>query len=415
MNRFTLAQMMKLPKLSEFIMPSNREFYPEKLITDLGLYEAVLIDTADLQVITEFIGGEPPHLEVSKDVAAFNKFINFSKQIMLPCPDCKQNQPFSLSPTRNPRRIGEEGKPRIVKIRDVHSSEGTGACGHNVFDNPHIPKYNVGEDFLQDYDQSMFQSIDFDFFQYRCSSACMDIITEEVGEIRRDFYCAYESAHRGFVDFVIYEAVDRFTKPEILENYEARKASDPNAEMTDDETKMSHYYGKLKTCLIMEKVGQFPSIADLQMFDIEKYRKVLSKESFRDFKMALGLYSAGVGCGSFVYLRRIFEGLITEAASIASKSVDWNEEEYKKKRTNEKIDYLELFNQKLIPDELSSVKTKIYGVLSRGIHGSSDQECKELFPIMKYIIEELLDHKIAKKDKEEKLKQMKSVLCNIKD
>ena len=82
----------------------------------------------------------------------------------------------------------------------------------------------------------------------------------------------------------------------------------------------------------------------------------------------------------------------------------WSAEEYRNRDFNKKVEYLETFGQKLIPDELSTVKTRIYGVLSRGVHASSDQECIELFPAMKYVIEELLDHKIAKKEREEKLK-----------
>ena len=40
MGRFSLAQMTKLPQLADLIMPSYRDFYPEKLITGVGLYEA---------------------------------------------------------------------------------------------------------------------------------------------------------------------------------------------------------------------------------------------------------------------------------------------------------------------------------------------------------------------------------------
>ena len=67
----------------------------------------------------------------------------------------------------------------------------------------------------------------------------------------------------------------------------------------------------------------------------------------------------------------------------------------------------------LIPDELKMVKTKIYGILSRGVHASSDQECIELFPAMKYVIEELLDHKIAEKEHEAKLKKLTSLLKKV--
>lgn len=96
MNRFTLTQMTNLPRLSAIIMPSYKEFYPERLITSVGLYEAVLIDAADIQVFNMEIAGEEPHLEVSRDIAALHRFMKTKKRIMLPCPDCKQSQPFDL-------------------------------------------------------------------------------------------------------------------------------------------------------------------------------------------------------------------------------------------------------------------------------------------------------------------------------
>ena len=282
----------------------------------------------------------------------------------------------------------------------------------NIFDPPKVPKYHIGQDFLRDFDQTQFEKVDFESYKQDCAMACVDGIEEFLGEIRRDFTCTLDILHCGFVDFIIYEAVDRCTPPEILRRYEERRAADSTVEMTKDEKKAAEAYERLKTCLIMEKVGQYPSMADLQMFDIEKYKTVLGRESFRDFRTAIGLYASGVGCGSFVYLRRIFEGIVVEAEAIASKMEGWDAEEYRNRDFNKKIEYLEGFDQKLIPDELSKVKTKIYGVLSRGVHASSDQECIELFPVMKYVIEELLDHKIAKKEREDKLKLLGSVLGN---
>lgn len=41
-------------------------------------------------------------------------------------------------------------------------------------------------------------------------------------------------------------------------------------------------------------------------------KNVLDKKSLFEFKRAIGLAAHGTGVGSFVYLRRIFEGLITE-------------------------------------------------------------------------------------------------------
>lgn len=66
----------------------------------------------------------------------------------------------------------------------------------------------------------------------------------------------------------------------------------------------------------------------MQLFDIEKYKYVLSNQSMRDFRMALGLYSSGVGCGSFLYLRRIFENIVEEAHKECLLKESWNEEKY---------------------------------------------------------------------------------------
>lgn len=81
------------------------------------------------------------------------------------------------------------------------------------------------------------------------------------------------------------------------------------------------------------------------------------------FLILLGLHASGVGCGSLLYLRRIYETLIKNAQDKCSKLPEWNEEEYNKRRFNEKIEYLESLGEKIIPDDLSDVKDKIYGWL----------------------------------------------------
>jgi hypothetical protein len=151
------------------------------------------------------------------------------------------------------------------------------------------------------------------------------------------------------------------------------------------------------------KVGQFPSIADLQSNDIEKYRKVLSKERFKDFKRGIGLVSHGVGIGSFVYLRRIFEDLIIEAHQEAVKNPDWikeNEEAYNTNgvRIIEKILLLKDF----LPEYLVQNRN-IYGILSKGIHSLSEDECLEYYPVIKIGIELILDEKLEKINKAEKI------------
>lgn len=188
MNRFSLSQMARLPRLADLIMPSHREFYPDKLITDVGLYEAVLIDAADIQIIDQMIGEEPPHFEVSRDVVALHAFMNLKDRIMLPCPDCRQNQPFDLKASINPRRV-TTGTPKPSKtstripVTDVYASVETGSTCHNIFDPPDVPKYRIGQDYLDVFDQSQFQEVDFADYMRRCALACVDGIAEQVDEI----------------------------------------------------------------------------------------------------------------------------------------------------------------------------------------------------------------------------------------
>lgn len=149
------------------------------------------------------------------------------------------------------------------------------------------------------------------------------------------------------------------------------------------------------------KIGQYPSIADLGLHKIEKYRPLLNKE-YKNFSKAIGLFSHGVGAGSYVYLRRIFENLIIEQKEIALKSdSSLCETVFAKKRMDEKILYIKDF----LPEIL--VKNRnIYAILSKGIHELSEAECLSLFPKLVLGIEIILDWKLAEKEKLEKEKQL---------
>jgi len=139
---------------------------------------------------------------------------------------------------------------------------------------------------------------------------------------------------------------------------------------------------------------------------------------YTDYTLALALYSDGVGAGSFVYLRRILEHFVeevhtncinqcNEAVSNGSGSA-FNEEEYKSLRFNEKINYLEQnFHKTIIPTELNDIRGNIYGVISKGVHESTEEECLQLFPSAKYIIDTFIEEKIQQKEKRERLLQVK--------
>lgn len=92
--------------------------------------------------------------------------------------------------------------------------------------------------------------------------------------------------------------------------------------------------GRIKA---LEKIGQIPSLADLTLPDLRKYRQVLGDDRFKELTRAIGLTTHGVGVGAFVYLRRIFESLIEGSHAEASKDPGWDEDTYSRSRMDEKI------------------------------------------------------------------------------
>ncbi len=402
MRHYTAKRILSLPSLSHMLYDDQNKFTPKRLITDLGLYEGVLIDASNILCTktetTDFTGTHINRITgvlVSEDIIGLHRFVLMKENIMLPCAECRREMTFTPSIAFNPQLTSS------ITITDDYDNE----INHTVI-NP-IDKgefsekdrfaykhdkeaslqlfYQSGSNIMKTYGDNEIFSEELDTSDGALS--CVEGISQFYSEIRVDFECTLDKRHHVTSYFIIHKAVD----------------------VCKDQNK-SDEYEKLKYCLVLEKVGQEPSMSDLQMFDIEKYKKVLSNNSFRDFSMALGLYSSGVGCASLLYLRRIYETLIKNAQDKCSSMPGWDEKEYNKRRFNEKMGYLEAFGAKIIPDELSDVKAKIYGWLSKGVHELPEQESMELFPHLKLAMEMILDEQIAQKEKEEKLKELKKTL-----
>ncbi len=147
------------------------------------------------------------------------------------------------------------------------------------------------------------------------------------------------------------------------------------------------------------KIGQLPSVADFQIPQAEKYRKILGENSYLELTKGIGLKAHGVGIGSFVYLRRIFERLIEEAFIKASENKEIEESTYLTLRMADKIQAL----KKYLPSFLVE-HSEIYNILSLGLHALDEQTCLSYFDSLKYGIELILDEKIIDYEREEKRK-----------
>jgi len=164
------------------------------------------------------------------------------------------------------------------------------------------------------------------------------------------------------------------------------------------------YY--LKEGILFLKIGQWPSVADFQTPQAEKYRKILGENQYKEFVRGIGLSAHGVGIGSFVYLRRVFENLIQEAYKKAKgDDKEFQDDEYKKARMDEKIKIVKNY----LPDFLVENRN-LYAILSKGIHDLEEDECLQYFETVKIGIEQILDEKIIQKEKADKALKAKEAI-----
>jgi hypothetical protein len=156
------------------------------------------------------------------------------------------------------------------------------------------------------------------------------------------------------------------------------------------------------------KIGQFPSVADFQIPEVEKYERLLGTERHRELVRAIGLAAHGVGIGSFVYLRRVFESLIEDAHQVALTTDGFNDVEYRSMRTEEKILALKSF----LPDFLVENRA-IYSILSTGIHALTERECLEHYEPMRVGIELILDQRLEQEKRRDKEVEAKKAIAKI--
>ncbi len=367
-----------MPKLWEYLY-SDDTFKPERMITSLGLYEGLLIDVGNMDFgeIERydknglFYQYSDDCVVVSKDVQALHKLLRWEPSLLLPCAECKNDRPFF----RN-----------YNTYRPINPM------------NPNPIFYSFLEDSLTACDQEQENFLNLDLtnsHRTQLADYCINGILRRCSTFSITLSCSNNSNHVISSFYTIHKAIDY--------------CNEPQSESEDYKI----HYSDLKNYLILEKVGQDPSMADLQLFDIKKYRNILSNDRFCDFRMAVGLYAAGVGCGSLFYLRRVFESVIKMLEDECRTLPEWDEKKYHDGKFNEKMAYIESLGKKIIPDELLNIKTQIYGGLSAGVHGMTDIEATKLFPYFKFAIEMILDERILQKDKERKVKELRKAISSI--
>lgn len=157
------------------------------------------------------------------------------------------------------------------------------------------------------------------------------------------------------------------------------------------------------------KIGQYPSMANLDFGRLNKYRKLLSSQDSEELGRAIGLHAHGVGVGSFVYLRRVFERIIKSKAGNLIKDGVISEDDFISLRMNEKIETLK--------DQLPTFMVEhpqLYSILSRGIHDLEEDECLEQFEIILQSTELIFEQILEEEERKRREKLLSKKISGIK-
>jgi hypothetical protein len=176
-----------------------------------------------------------------------------------------------------------------------------------------------------------------------------------------------------------------------------------------DSRNIVFYIYRQKDCLI--KIGQFPSYADLQKID-KAFQKELSQEDRNNYSKAIGLFSHGANIGAYSYLRRIFENIIWKCYTSNIQSVKMIEDDFRKLNMSDKINTLKDF----LPQPITKFKM-LYGIISKGIHELSEDECGKYFSPLKTVIDlaikENIKIKQEIKDKENLERELQKITSEL--
>lgn len=152
------------------------------------------------------------------------------------------------------------------------------------------------------------------------------------------------------------------------------------------------------------KIGQFPAFNDLNISELKRIRKFKSNV-YTELNKSTGLFSHGIGVGSYVYLRRVLEKHIVNPKFIEKIKSEDNPNDYNNYYFHEKVKYLGNDISEFLGEN-----TKLYGFISKGIHELEEDECIEFFPLVYktvvMILEEEIDIEERKKKKLEIQKQL---------
>lgn len=181
--------------------------------------------------------------------------------------------------------------------------------------------------------------------------------------------------------------------------------------MADCQHKMIIHFMKIDNETIM-KIGQIPSIYDLnENINNKKFLKILGKEYAEYYKSACSLYSFSTYIGALIYLRRIFEKILIDVFKENIENIQIDFDTFKKERMEDKIKILKPYLPSIMFNQgFNTIYTKI----SDGVHNLTEEECSNMFLVLKMGIEEILTKKMEMDEEKNRIKDLEKQLQNIR-
>lgn len=140
----------------------------------------------------------------------------------------------------------------------------------------------------------------------------------------------------------------------------------------------------------LTKHGQYPSLRDFQLGDIAELEEAMTSAQRREYVQAITTAANGFSVAACVYYRRVFESLLVSASEehMAEHSMaDWPE--FKIAKTDVRINLL----SDRLPAFLSE-HPEIYGLLSKGVHELTEEQCAAELPILRAAMELILKDRL---------------------
>ena len=139
------------------------------------------------------------------------------------------------------------------------------------------------------------------------------------------------------------------------------------------------------------KVGQFPSLSDFKVGDLDEFKEGMNDHQRKEFGQAIHTSAHGFSVAACVYYRRVFESILIEARDqhmAENKMKAWPE--FEKAKIDQRIKLLKT----RLPEFLCE-HPHLYKILSLGVHQLTEEQCAQELPTLRQAIELILRDRVT--------------------